>query len=339
MVSRSTEGQLVALARGLFGDAGSELQLLMLEAWPAPAKLSPQGLDVLEDTLGKGAVLWLTRHGAWRDRLWAKRAPPALFFESDTVAVLQWLLEQPLGHDGTSPLRLAQPKSLGCELVLLSALAAAIDTPAERQLATQPAVRASPLCRLAFPISLTLAELPDPKAKVEPPPLPPLAFDAAQDFAVEALQPSLAGWWRAGERLKARLLLPADVLRCGTAQARVLDQLFAWAEANDRRERCTFLLEALAPMLHPKVSSADFVAQFDDRLSLRDRHAARRAAGAALRGLERLCAWDEAARTVRFIDDGYDAAQTRVKTYEAVFGNPRFALAQRVREELDALPS
>lgn len=338
MVSHSSEGQLVALARGLFGDSGSELQLLMLEAWAAPAKLSPQGLDVLEDTLGKGAALWLTRHGAWRDRLWTKRAPPALFFESDTVAVLQWLLEQPLGHEGTGPLRLVHAKSLGCELVLLAALAAAVDTPAERQLATQPAVRASPLCRLAFPIPIALAESPDVKTKANLP-MPPLAFDAAQDFALEALQPSLARWWRAGEKLKARLLLPGDVLRCGTAQARVLDQLFAWAEANDRRERCTFLLEALAPLLHDRASAVDFVAQFDDRLSLRDRHAARRAAGAALRGLERLCAWDEASRTVRFIDDGYEAAQARVKAYDTLFGNKRFALAAKVREELDALPA
>ncbi|MBL8954703.1 MAG: hypothetical protein JNK82_28255 [Myxococcaceae bacterium] len=336
MVSRSGEGQLVALARGLFGDAGSELQLLMGEAWSAPAKLSLRGLEVLEDTLGKGAVLWLTRQGAWRDRLWSKRPPPAVFFESDTVAVLQWLLEQPLAHEGSTPLRLVQAKSLGCELVLLAALASSIDTPAERQLATQLSVRASPLCRVAFPITLALHAVPA-KAKVEEP--PPLAFDAAQDFALEALQPALARWWRDGERLKARLLLPADVLRCGTAQARALDQLFAWADQNERRERATFLLEALAPLLHERVKADDFVTQFDDRLSLRDRHAARRAAGAALRGLERLAHWDEQARTVRFIDDGYDAAQARVKTYETVFGNARFALAHRVREELDALPS
>jgi hypothetical protein len=331
VVSRSGEGQLVALARGLFGGGGSELQLLLLEAWQAPAKLSPEGLRVLEDTLGKGAVLWLTRRGGWRDRLWEKRPPPPVAFESATVPVLQWLLEQPLGHESAGPLRLAKASSLGCELLLLAVLAEAVDTPAERQVAAQPAVRGSPLCRVAFPVHLALVGGGEPGA--------PLTFDAAQDFALEALQPSLARWWRAGEKLKARLLMPADVSRCGTEVARTLDQLFAWAEANDRRERCTFLLEAFAPLLHEKTSAADFVAQFDERLPLRERHAARRAAGAALHGLERLCAWDAAARTVRFIDDGYDAAQARVKTYDAVFGGRRFAFARKVRDELDALPS
>lgn len=331
MVSRSSEGQLVSLARGLFAGGGSELQLLLNEAWQAPAKLSPGGLRVLEDTLGKGAVLWLTRHGAWRDRLWDRRAPPAILFESATVQVLQWLLEQPLSHESAGPLRLLQSSSLGLELLLLATLAAAVETPAERQVACQPAVRASPLCRVAFPVSLALVGGADATA--------PLTFDPAQDFALEALQPSLAKWWRAGERLKARLLMPADVTRCGMTQARTLDQLFAWADANDKRERCTFLLEAMAPLLHEKATAADFVAPFEERLPLRERHGARRAAGAALQGIARLQSWDEQARTVRFIDDGYEAAQLRVKTYESVFGPARFRIAQRVRDELEALPS
>ena len=33
-------------------------------------------------------------------------------------------------------------------------------------------------------------------------------------------------------------------------------------EFTDRRERCTFLLEAMAPLVHPKASGADFVAAF-----------------------------------------------------------------------------
>jgi hypothetical protein len=332
VVRRSSEAQLVALARGLFGgDSFSEVQLLLFEAWSAPAKLSPQGLDVLEDTLGKGAVLWLARHGAWRERLWAKRAPPPMRFDNQTVPVLQWLLEQPLGHEVSSPIRVAQHGPLGSELLLLATLAAVIDTPAERAVASQAAVRSSPLCRLAFPVQLTLA------AAAEAGVPPPLAFDEAQDFALAALQPALAKWWRAQARLLARLLLPSDVLRCGTAQARALDQLFGWAEANDKRERCTFLLEAMAPLLHPRASAAEFVAVFDDRMSLRDRAAARRAAATVLHGVGRLCAWDEQARAVRFIDDGYDAAQARVKSYEAVFGHARFFVAQKVRDELESL--
>lgn len=330
-MSRSSEGQLVALARGLFGQAGNELQQLLLESWPVPAKVSPEGLKVLCDTLGKGAVLWLTRQGAWRDRLWARQTPPPIAFEASTVQVLQWLLEQPLGHDGATPLRLAPPKALGCELVLLAALATSVETPAERQLVTQPAVRESLLCRVSFPSALVMNGGEVKAGAIAPTP--------EQDFALEALQPALARWWRAAELLKARLLLPTDVLRVGLAQARVLDQLFTWAEQNDRRERCEFLLEAMAPLLHERATVADFVSTFDDKLPLRERQAARRAAGAVLQALARLHHWDEQARTVRFIDDGYEAAQARVRRYEARFGVARFALAQRLSEQLEALPA
>jgi hypothetical protein len=331
VVSWSIEGQLVALVRRLFGPATHPLDLTLHESWPAPAKLSPEGLRVLEDTLGKGAVLWLTRQGAWRERLWAKRQAPPLHFDSATVPLLTWLLEQPLSHEGVTPLRLGLPGSLGCELVLLAAVATALDTPSERQLVSQAAVQRSPLCRLAFPVALALG---GGELSAEP-----LVLTEAQDFVLEALQAGLARWWREAERLKARLLMPADVQRVGLSQARLLDQLFAWAEANDRRERCTFVLEAMAPLVHERATPADFVSDFDESLPLRDRHAARRAAGAVLHGVQRLQQWDQAARTVRFIDDGYDAAQARVKTYEAVFGAQRFFCAQRLRDALDALPS
>jgi hypothetical protein len=242
-----------------------------------------------------------------------------------------WMFEQPLGHEATAPLRLTQVSSLGCELLLVAALEAVVDTPAERQLTSQAAVRQSLLCRLAFPVTLALAGTSELDPAFEP--------TAEQDFAIDALQPSLARWWRAAERLKARLLMPADLLRAGLAQARVLDGLLTWAHRTDRRERCTFLLEAMAPLVQGKASAADFVAAFDERISLRERHAARKAAAAALHGVARLRQWDEEARTVRFIDDGYDAAQARVRAYEMLFGAQRFIAAQRLCDELDALPT
>ena len=42
-------------------------------------------------------------------------------------------------------------------------------------------------------------------------------------------------------------------------------------------------------------------------------------------------------RLVRFVDDGYEAAQARVKQTEASFGRPRFAIARRLRDELVAM--
>lgn len=331
MVSQSAEANLVALARGLFGgSSGPEVALLLGHPWRAPSRISPEGLSALEDTLAKGAVLWLTRAGAWRDRLWTKATPPALEFPKHTVALLQWLLEQPLAEEVSSPLRLEVATGLGSELVLLAALASAVGTPAERNLASQAAVQASALCRIAFPVAIALASPAEP---------PPLTLDAAQDHALTALQPQLARWWKQTELLKARMLMPQDVIRAGGAQAKLLSQLFEWAAQHDRTESCAFLLEALGPLLTERTTAADFVALFDERLPLRERHAARQSAAAVLIGIEQLEKWDAQARTVRFIDDGYDAAQARVKEWESLFGSRRFAIARRVRDELAALPT
>jgi hypothetical protein len=329
LVGSVPEAQLITIARGLFGGARpAELQPLLLESWPAPPQLSPRALRVLEDTLSKGAVTWLVKMGAWRERLWEGRTPAPLRFDADTMRVLQWLLESGLGREAPSPLRVDEAGSLATELVLLAALSLSVGTPAERAIASQSAVRASPLCRVAFPVAIALAATGK---------LPALSFDEEQDFALAALQPSLAKWWREAVRLVARMLLPADVERSGGAQKLVLEQLFVWADAQGRRERCAFLLEALAPMLHERALPGDFVATFGEKLPLKDRHAARRAAAATLFGLQRLEAWDEQDRLVRFVDDGYDEAQARVKANEAMFGRPRFLIARRLSEELTAI--
>jgi hypothetical protein len=206
---------------------------------------------------------------------------------------------------------------------------AVVDTPVETTLAAQPAVRNSALCRLAWPVSLALAGGRAATGK--------LALTEEQDFVLAALQPALGKAWRSAMRLVARLLLPADVERSGRAQTAMLEHLFTWAEANGRRERCGFVLEALAPMLHERAAVSDFVASFDAKLPLKDRHSARRAAGATLFALERLEKWDEEDRLVRFVDEGYEAAQARVKANDALFGRARFAVARRLRDELVAM--
>ncbi len=244
------------------------------------------------------------------------------------MRVLQWLLSPALGREGPSPLRLEAAGSLGCELLLLSALATVVGTSAERAVASQLAVRRSPLCRAAFPVALALAGATDAL---------PLVLDEEQDFVLAALQPALARWWRMQVKLVARLLLPADVVRAGAVQASTLEALFGWADMTGRRERASFLLEALAGLLHDKATAADFVAPFDEKLSLKDRQAARRAAGATLFALERLKQWDQQARLVRFIDDGYDSAQEQVKTVDRIFGHGRFLIAERLRGELQSL--
>jgi hypothetical protein len=330
MVGTTAEASLITVARGLFGGARpAELHSLLFASWPAPARLSKRALRTLEDTLAKGSVTWLVKQGAWRDRLWEQRAPPTLRFDADAMRVLSWLLESALNEDTPSPLRLDAAGTLGCELMLLTALNAVVGTPAELAVASQAAVRASPLCRVVFPVPLALAGAPAGVA--------PFTFSEEQDFVLAALQPFLAKSWRQAVRYVGRLLLPVDIERSGRAQAATLELLFAWADGKGRRERTGFVLDALAPLLHERTTTADFVAELDPKLALKDRHAARRAAGATLFAVERLEAWDEQDRLVRFVDDGYEAAQARVKATELAFGRQRFAIARKLRDDLVAM--
>jgi hypothetical protein len=78
----------------------------------------------------------------------------------------------------------------------------------------------------------------------------------------------------------------------------------------------------------------DLVASLSSTSPLRERGEARRAAGALLRALARLRAWDAEHRSVRFFDDDYPQAQRLVKDWER-FGDAGFRQAERLLSELE----
>lgn len=327
-----SEQKLVSLARSLFGPSRGEAQVFLSHAWEAPGQLSPSGVELLKDALAKGAVLWLVRNGAARERLWEKLTPPAIHFDETVVGLLQWLLEQPLGSEQPmTPLRHEGVASLGYELVLLAALSAARGTAIESKLVAQDAFRCSNLCQLAFPFSFAPSS--------ETTHVGVFSFDAEREFILAALQPSLAQWWRDGEHFKATLNDAAELRGMGLYQHEVLSQLLQWADAQQLYLRCTFLLEAFAPLLNADAQERNFVPALSGRMSLQDRQSARTAAASPLLAIERLAEWEARARLVRFIDDGYEQAQQLVKTFESAFGAERFARARQFAQQLASPPA
>lgn len=329
-----SEAHLLMLARCAVGQVPTVdvLRLLASSVTP-PSTLGPTARRLLADTLGRGTVLALARQGGWREgpggRLWERRPAPALHFSGSMVRLFQWLLRTPLGDPGAAPLALTEPLTLGESVVVTLLLDALRGTGWESVLARQAVVRSSPLVVLAH-----LGEL-SRTAPLEP--LPHLEV-AQLAVAIEGLRGLFKRSWVAAERAKHEVTDPAVLLRMGEAQARVLASYLDAVDVAGQRGLATFLVDAAAEWLDGVTSADDLVRGLSPEAPLRERSAARKAAGALLRALTRLREWDREHRGVRFIDDGYDEAQALVRAWECL-GEQRFEQAAAIVRQLDAIPA
>jgi hypothetical protein len=133
---------------------------------------------------------------------------------------------------------------------------------------------------------------------------------------IESLTADLAARWRAvalGHRA-ARASGPRFAR--GAAHDAVLTQLLTECDRAGRRDLGGFVIDAAAPLLARGVAPSP--AELDASESLARRGAARLAAGALLRGVRVWADWDREHRGVRFIDDGYAAAQLLLTRFEPI---------------------
>ena len=116
----------------------------------------------------------------------------------------------------------------------------------------------------------------------------------------------------------------AGVQHAGLLQRRV---------ADDRRDLADFLIEA-GPRWVPE--DADWIphVELDSRHSLRDRTDARRALAVFPGVLLRLSRGIHTDASVNFFEDGYDAAQARLKQWERL-GPTRLVAARNAIERLE----
>jgi hypothetical protein len=325
-----SEHTLLTLARAVVGHGQyGPVEDLLRGSHSAPERLSPGALHVLRDTLAKGTVLSLIRRGGWRrqrhlhgaqersGRLWQRHPLLPLHFSALCVQTLQWLAEQPLDSAECKPLAVEGAPTLADELFLYSCCHLVAGTPCGPSVGAQPVFRRSALCWLGFPELLG-----QPPAEFGPALFTPLLASHAP--ILEALQADLARRWLRLEESKHRISNPADMIALGQTQEAVLTAFLSAIDSAGRRDLAGFLIGAGKSLMQQPASW--WVAGLSPQSSLRERSEAAQAAGAFLRGLERLGRWDAEHRMVRFFDDGYEVAQVLLSEWKA-FGEAGFRRA------------
>lgn len=325
---RSDEANLLAVAHALVGARGWDaVARVFEEPRPVPRAIGSTTAELLRDALAKGVVRELMRRGGARLRFWERGPlPPPLHFSRASFALLTWLVESPLAEPVRCRSLSFTELTPADELLLYLCCSRVVGTRCEVAVLAQPPVRATALCWLAFPDALAAAaDLPEQL---------PFELGDARALWIEALQPELAQRWERLERRKGRVVAPLELIRIGTAQERVLEGFTAAADRAGRRDLCVFWIEAAARLLQGTPSAESWVESLDRTGPLGPRMEARRAAGAFLRGLERLRRWDREHRAIRFFDDGYPAAQHLLRRWERL-GEGGFAATERVLRGLE----
>jgi hypothetical protein len=309
----ASEADLIELARALVSPGAKDVWPVLARQRKLPSHIGPSSARLVEEALRHvWPALW-RRHGSaqgtslsgQRGRGWERNQPLPLEYSPATIKFLRWLVASPFAAPASmiEPLHV-EPLTVGDQVVVYLALDLTAGTPAQARIAMQPFLRGAPLAHLGFP---HLAAPPRPTFES--------LVTGAGAIVVEALGPDLARRWHEIELAKRALSQPDDVVKLGAAQEQVLAGFMATCDRAGRRDLAAFVLDVAARMV---ARGTPPVSALDPTTSLTARSAARQAAGALLRGVVRWSEWDEEHRTVRFIDDGYAAAQVLLARFEQV---------------------
>ena len=333
----ASEADLIRLSRALVTSRSDAVTLV--RARKMPPQISTQCADLLADALSRlWPAIWRrggARPSAWLDgdrvvrgRPWERRPPVGLAHSAETLHLLRWLVATRFGTDTANAGTLEQhPLEVGDELIIYLALDQTSDTPAQRAIASLPLVTGSALAWLGF-AHLFIDDKPPPQS----------AFDAftrdAGACVIESLGPEIARRWYDVELRKRAYVEPEVLAGLGAAQDAALDRFMTACDRAKRRDLAGWILEAAAPSLERQLKPVP--EELDPNTSLAARQAARRGAGALLRGVIRWHEWDQQHRGVRFIEDDYAAAQLLLARFERI-GMPLADRAAAWLSELTAL--
>jgi len=338
---------MLSVARALVSPRAYASVEATLASRVAVLKLGPTAMAVLQDTLAKGVVQMLVRLGGARRRLrpgvggagiaparvFEVRPAPAIAFSPYTFELVRWLTVVPLGEDGARFEQVA--RTLGDELCAYLALRLVEGSPLERAVAASPGLRTR-LTWLGFARSLA-RHGPD----AEKPVLEGVLATEDRRTIVECLEWDLARRWAASARWDARDVVDAALAtRVGTFERAVLEAYLDEVEALARWDLVTFLVDAAADALPAGANAREIAARAAPRVrregTLRARSEAVRGAGSLFRAAARLGRAYEELALVRFIDDGYEAAQATLSSWEKL-GRDGFSRARAVVSVLESL--
>jgi hypothetical protein len=158
---------------------------------------------------------------------------------------------------------------------------------------------------------------------------------------LECLVGDLAQRWLAAAAWGDLDVLEAGhAIRIGTIERAVVDRFLEAVEREQRWDLATFLVEAGTRALPRGARVHDVAARAVPLVraegTLRARTDARRRAGALFYALARIGRKRDALALVRFIDEGYEAAQAVLSTWEGI-GRDGFTRAEAVLSALDSL--
>jgi hypothetical protein len=157
---------------------------------------------------------------------------------------------------------------------------------------------------------------------------------------MEALQQELCENWLRVERNKAEITHADEMVALGQMQEGILNRLLDELEERKRKDLARFLLRAAWRLVRDAPEAEAWTGRLNVwGLSLAQRTAVYRAALAFLHGLERLRCWQEQARAVGYLDEGYAASQLWKADWERFHGDASCALATAVTRRLDPMRS
>lgn len=338
------EANLLRILHCLLGHApAAQAVPLLLQRTPAPPCLSATAVGLVEDALAKGCTLLLTREGGWRKvrhvrgetvsdgRLWERTLPAdlGLAFSQHTLAFLIWLTaEDPRAQETAWQLPLAELQPGDWLLFFSAHRVLREETELTGWCRDQAIFARNALCRLAYPEDFP-AIGPDYRPWLE----------GVGGCILEALQPLLERRWVRLESSKGAVTDWQALQALGAAQEEVLEDFLCEAERAGRLDLAGFLLgtaaRLLTPQARPHMWVSDAVRGAPPRMA--DRVAMQNAALALVRQVERFHDWEQQARSVGYLDEGYAASQLTKDSWERHGGARLHDRAQAIIRELDPL--
>ena len=340
------EADLLTILQGFFGHVPrSQLMSLLGDGRERPKCLSQTAVDLVQDTLAKGATRLVAEAG-WQHkrflaagaiaegRVW-QRLPPdklGLDFSPQTLDFLLWAT----AADCLKPESLWKPiarrkLTLGDRWLLTTAYGAVRDSDLGRMWAQREPWRSDALCQLWFAADF------EPQAK-------PLDLDfepwllPAGLAVLEAEEMRLARRWVEMEREKSRVVAPPRLQAMAASQGRVLNTWLTTIDRAGRRDLSRFLLAAVAELLREKPRLADWLGRLEvGELRLADRQATYRSALVVLQEFQSLAGWQAEARGVGYFDEEYQAAQLWKSDWEAYNGDSLAAAARGLLDQAQRL--
>jgi FtsH ternary system domain X6 len=338
------EADLLCILRFVLGTVpAAQGWPLIVQRCDRPRCLSRAAVELVQDTLAKGCVRLLARHGGWRrerflrinqiadGRLW-QRTPPAelgLHFSRHTLELLIWLTaENPC--DGKARRRVVPDAELtpADGLVCYHVLVALLDLGKRDGSARSLGFSRQSLCRLAFP-GVFAAQPNDQPLDCA------LWTQGVGACILETMQDELKNRWLALERSKKGIADWQQMQALGQKQDKILRAFLGALENTGRQDLARFLLMALEELLPEGVRAADWVGNLTTAgPRLADRAATSESALVVVRQLQRFERWQRQARDVGYFDENYAASQLWKSDWEHWHGDQLCRRAEGLFREL-----